>query len=111
MAKVAIPIEKDCLSTHFGVCNHYAIFTIHKSIVVDVALVTPNFSEIEKFPAWLKTLDVTDVVTYKINPTIIPAFIKSKINVCVGTNQIAPELLIQDYINGKLKSNEEILNS
>jgi predicted Fe-Mo cluster-binding NifX family protein len=111
MAKVAIPIEKDCLSTHFGMCSHYVIFTIEKSKVVDTILVQPNFTEIEKFPEWFKQMEVTDVVTYKINPSIIPPFIKSKINVFVGTNQVSPDKLIHDYINGKLKSNEDILNS
>lgn len=111
MAKVAIPIDKDCLSTYFGMCSHYAIFTIEKSKVIDKILVQPDFTDIEKFPEWFKQMAVTDVVTYKINPNIIPPFIKNKINVFVGTNQIAPDLLIQDYINGKLKSNEAILNS
>jgi len=54
-------------------------------------------------------LEVTDVVTYKINPEIIHSFIKNKINVFVGTTQMAPELLIQDYINGKLQSNTSAL--
>jgi predicted Fe-Mo cluster-binding NifX family protein len=111
MTKVAIPIEKDCLSTHFGLCSHYVVFTIEKSKVVEKVKVKPDFTAIEEFPQWLIGMGVTDVVTYKINPVLIPEFIKSKINVFVGTNQIAPDLLVADYINGKLKSNEEILNS
>lgn len=111
MAKVAIPIEKDCLSTHFGMCSHYAVFTIEKSKVVEKIKVKPDFTAIEEFPQWLKNMGVTDVVTFKINRALIPEFIKNKINVFVGTNQIAPDLLIADYINGKLTSNEDILNS
>ncbi|HCC32167.1 MAG TPA: hypothetical protein DEQ03_19270 [Marinilabiliales bacterium] len=109
MAKVAIPVEKDCLSTNFGVCTHYALLTIEHAKVVDTLLVQPNFSSIEKFASWFKGLEVTDVVTYKINPEIIHSFIKNKINVFVGTTQMAPELLIQDYINGKLQSNTSAL--
>ncbi len=111
MAKVAIPVEKDCLSTHFGTCSHYAVFTIKQSKVIDKTLVQPNFTEIEKFADWFNSLGVSDVVTYKINPAIIHAFIKNKINVFVGTNQVSPDELIQDYINGKLKSNEDILDN
>ncbi len=111
MAKVAIPVEKDCLSTHFGTCSHYAVFTIRESKVVDKILVEPDFNEIEKFADWFKTLGVSDVVTYKINPTIIHAFIKNKINVFVGTNQVSPDELVQDYIKGKLKSNGDILGN
>lgn len=111
MTKVAIPIEKDCLSTHFGMCSHYAVFTIEKSKVLEKVKVKPDFSNIEEFPQWLRSMGVTDVITYKINPVLIPEFIKNKINVFVGTKQVAPDLLIADYINGKLKSNEEIFNS
>lgn len=111
MAKVAIPVEQDCLSTYFAGCTHYAIFTIEKSKIIDKVLVKPDFNDLEKFPDWFKSMEVTDVVTYKINPVIVPTFIQKKINVFVGTNQVAPEILVQDYINGKLKSNEDIFNS
>ena len=109
MAKVAIPIEKDCLSTHFATCSHYVVFTINNSKITEKKVVKPDFSELEKFPEWFKTMAVTDVITYKINPVIIHSFIKNKINVFVGTNQVTPEILIEDYISGKLKSNEDIL--
>jgi len=109
MAKVAIPIEKDCLSTHFATCSHYVVFTITNAKIIDKIVVKPDFSELEQFPDWFKMMAVTDVITYKINPLIINSFIRNKINVFVGTSQVTPEILIQDYINGKLKSNEDIL--
>jgi len=104
MAKVAIPVDKDCLSTYFGKCSHYALFTVEQSKIVAKTLVQPDASDPELIAGWFKNQGVTEVVTYKINHETLHSFIKNKINVFVGSAQVSPDLLIQDYLNGKLQS-------
>lgn len=111
MTKVAIPIEKDCLSHQFKDCSYYAVFTIKNSKVVKKETLKPSVKNADEFSDWFASLNITDVVTYQIKNEIIHSFIKKKINVFVGTNKLSPDELIDNYIHGKLTSNGEILSS
>ncbi|MBI9069540.1 MAG: hypothetical protein JEZ09_19745 [Salinivirgaceae bacterium] len=111
MTKVIIPINENCLSTYLMKCNHYAVFTIYNSKIVQTETITPDKSEIEDCSAWFKKLKITDVVTYKVNPKLIHTLIQNKINVFVGAMQQSPQLLIEEYLNGNLKSDDTILLS
>lgn len=110
-AIIAIPVQKDCLSTHFRECSYYALYTIKQRKITKKIWVKPDAKELNGFAEWFKSLNVTDVVTYKINHSIIDAFIKNKINVFVGTNPKAPDAIIEEYMKGELTSNENIINN
>lgn len=104
--KVAIPIKKDCLSAQFAICSHYAIFTIQDSKVIKRELFTPESNTSGDYVQWFAKLEINDVVTYKINRQILHAFIRNKINVFVGAEQLSADELVSEYIKGNLKSND-----
>lgn len=110
MKRVAIPVVNKKLSEYFGQCSHYEIFEIDGQQInqhnVDVA---PN-KEIGNLPAWTSSKGITDVIVHKVDKRIITQFLANKINLFVGVEINTPQLLIEDYLNGKLTSDKNIIN-
>ena len=110
MKKVAIPVVKGKLSEKFGQCNHYEIFEIDGDVVKSEEIEMPSDKNITKLPEWTYRKGITDIIAYKIDKRIISLFISYKINVFVGIPINTPQKLIDEYINGKLKSDEKIIS-
>ncbi|MCF6356772.1 MAG: hypothetical protein L3J54_03110 [Draconibacterium sp.] len=109
MRRVAIPISQNELSEFFGECNHYEIFEIDKKIVNRKLVEIPFNMTILKLPEWLKNQGVTDVIAYKVNKQIISLFASKKVNVFVGVHKKSPQNLIDDYLQGTLESDKNII--
>ena len=109
MKRVAIPISKNELSEFFGECNHYEIFEIEKGIVNQKMVEIPFDMDILELPGWLKNQGVSDVIAYKVNKKIITLFASNKVNLFVGVAKKTPQNLIDDYLQGKLKSDKNII--
>lgn len=109
MRRVAIPISENELSEFFGECNHYEFFEIDKKIVNRKLVKIPFDMTILKLPEWLKNQGVTDVIAYKVNKQIISLFASNKVNIFVGIAKKSPQSLIDDYLQGKLESDKNII--
>jgi predicted Fe-Mo cluster-binding NifX family protein len=110
MKRVAIPVVKGLLSEYFGQCNHYEIFELDGSNVRSEELEVPPKDEITKLPEWAASEGITDIIAYKIDKRIIKMFTSFRINLFVGIPINTPRNLIEDYINGRLKSDEKIIS-
>jgi predicted Fe-Mo cluster-binding NifX family protein len=109
MKRVAIPVSKEMLSENFGQCNYYRIYDIEAGIILRDSIEIPPRKEMPDLPVWAAQQGITDVVVHKIDKQIISLFAGNKINLFVGVSINTPELLIEDYLNGNLKSNEQII--
>lgn len=109
MKRVAIPISKSELSEFFGQCNHYEIFEIEKEIVNRKMVELPLGMDVSELPEWLKEMGVSDVIAYKVNKKIITLFAANKVNLFIGVAKKSPESLIDDYLNGTLESDKNII--
>ena len=109
MRRVAIPISKNELSEFFGECNHYEIFEIDKKVINRKLVEIPLNMDISELPKWLKTQGVSDVIAYKVNKKIITLFASNKVNLFVGIAKKSPRNLIDDYLQGKLESDKNII--
>jgi len=109
MRRVAIPISKNELSEFFGECNHYEIFEIEKKIISSKLVNIPSDLDISELPKWLKIQGVSDVIAYKVNKKIIKLFAANKVNLFVGIAKKSPRTLIDDYLQGKLQSDKNII--
>ena len=110
MKRVAIPISKSELSEFFGQCNHYEIFEIEKEIINRKMVEIPDGMDVTQLPGWLKEMGVSDVIAYKVNKKIITLFASNKVNLFVGISQKSPENLIDDYLQGILESDKDIID-
>ena len=110
MKRVAVPVVKGQLSEYFGQCNHYEIFDIDEGNVKSEEIEIPPKEDVTKLPEWAASEGITDIIAYKIDKRIINLFTPFRINLFVGIPISSPRNLIEDYKNGKLKSDEIIIS-
>lgn len=110
MKRVAIPVVDKKLSEFFGQCSHYEIFEIDGMHIrqhnIDLA---PN-TAVKDLPDWTTAQGITDIIVHKVDSGIISQFMARKINLFVGVEVDTPRNLIEEYLSGKLKSNNNIIN-
>jgi len=109
MKRVAIPIVKDKLSEYFGQCNYYKIYDVDNGNVKNNSSEVPPDQDLMNLPIWAANQGITDVIVHKIDKKIITLFAGKKIDLFVGVDINSPAILIEDYLNGNLKSNERII--
>lgn len=109
MKRVAIPVVNGKLSEYFGQCNHYVIYEIDNHIIINNDLVIPPNKNLLSLPKWAVENNITDIITYKIDNEIISLFTENKINLFVGVAVNTPQILIEDYLSGRLNSDENII--
>ncbi len=109
MRRVAIPITEGKLSEMFGSCSHYEIYELGSADAVVKRLGLPDVESVKQLPQWVKEQGVTDIIAYKMDKDIIALFTENKINVFLGAPVESPDLLIEEFINGNLRSREKII--
>jgi predicted Fe-Mo cluster-binding NifX family protein len=109
MKKVAIPVVQGRLSEYFGHCNHYEIFEIEGNEIQSNAIEMPPCKDLTKLPEWAAQQGITDIIVYKVDKRIISLFSRHKINLFVGIAINTPQNLIEDYLSGRLRSDEKII--
>ena len=109
MKRIAIPVKEGKLSEYFGQCGYYEIFEIENESILTNTLEVPPVKDIEKLPAWIESLKITDVIAHKIDSKIISLFSNLKINLFIGIPINKTEDLVDDYLKGQLKSDSNII--
>ncbi|SHE78375.1 Predicted Fe-Mo cluster-binding protein, NifX family [Mariniphaga anaerophila] len=107
--RVAIPVTNGQLSEYFGECNHYEIFEIDGKLVGKKEERFPAGTVAAELPEWLEKKGITDVIVYRVNSKIIKLFASKKVNLFVGVPIDSPQKLIENYLQGKLESDEKII--
>jgi predicted Fe-Mo cluster-binding NifX family protein len=108
MKRVAIPVVKGKLSEQFENCNYCEIFEIDGDNVKSNEVEVPP-RDISQLPEWAEKQGITDFIVYKINKNIIRLLTAKKINLFIGIKVSSPDRLIEDYMNGALRSDEKII--
>ena len=109
MKRVAIPVANDKLSEHFGACSYYAIFEIDGENMERKSFELPVLTNINELPDWLEKQGISDVITHRVKKEIISLFATKKVNLFVGVPLSTPQNLIDNYLNGKLESDKNII--
>jgi len=110
MRKIALPVDEEKLSPHFGNCKCFVIYRIKKQSIIDKSIFPTPQHQPGSIPAWLIDQDVTDIIANGIGHRAIEIFNQHKINVFVGAEIKNPEDLIEDYLNGILKTDGNFCN-
>lgn len=107
--RIAIPVINGQLSQYFGECSHYEIFEIDGQNMERKEVNIPERTGVSELPVWLEENGITDVITFKVHPKIIHLFVSKKVNLFVGVPVDSPQKLIEDYLQGRLESDEKII--
>lgn len=110
MAKIAIPISAGRLSAKFSQCGHFDIFYIDQREIISKEQNKRCSKSIEELNNWINTNGITDVIVHGIDKKWVTYFSDTKVNLYLGVNINSSEQLINDYLNGTLKSDTNVLN-
>ena len=109
MTRVVIPIHNGKLSEFFSQCYQYEIYNIEGGVVVGNEVVSAPFKNISDISDWASKQNITDIITHKIDKKVIDNFSEKKITLFIGIERSISSNIIEDYLLGKLQSNEEII--
>lgn len=108
--RIAIPIAGGRLASHFGHCDEFALIDVdqaQKTIVSKVLVDAPPHQP-GLLPQWLAERDVQIVIAGGMGQRALFRFAQNGINVVIGATSAYPEQIVSAYLNGTLKSGENI---
>ncbi len=108
--RIAIPLEKGILCSHFGHCQQFAIIDTENKSISDEKLITPPAHEPGLYPAWLAEKGVTDVIAGGMGQSAITLFNQKDINVFVGAPFKSQTELVNDLLNESLVTGANYCN-
>ena len=99
---VAIPLENDVLSAHFGHCVEFSVLSVKDGEIVKEEKYVPPQHAPGVYPRWLSGMGVTDVIAGGIGQKAIGLFNHGGINVFAGAPVKSATELVIDFLSGKL---------
>lgn len=108
--KLAIPLDGENLSEHFGHSREFAFYKIENGkIVFSSRQVPPPHAE-GTIPNWLVENEITDVLAGGIGSRAIDILNSHDINVYAGVETGNPDNMALDFIQGSLKYGKNYCN-
>lgn len=102
--KIAIPVTDGILSSHFGHCEKFAIYSITDGIIINQELIIPPPHEPGSHPKFLSDLGCSVIIAGGMGERAQNLFAENNIKVLVGVADLPLEALVHKYIAGELQS-------
>ena len=106
--RIALPLDGDRLSTHFGHSTRFAVYYVEDDKVIGDRVLTPPPHAPGVIPSWLKDQGVSVVIASGLGRRAIAAFESSGITVVCGAPPEDPRDVVTAYLNGTLAAGENI---
>lgn len=102
--KIAIPLSNNELSSHFGHCEAFAIFTIEDGKIVKEETADPPVHEPGSHPRFLHELGCTVVIAGGMGERAQQLMHANGIQTIIGVPAMPLRELVQCHLEGKLES-------
>jgi len=106
--KVAVPLVDGLLCNHFGHCQRFALIEVEEGRLSEQELHTPPPHEPGVLPRWLGGLGVNLIIAGGMGQRAISLFHEQGIKVITGAPNLAPEVLVQNFLAGTLTSGPNV---
>ena len=104
----AVPTENGQLCAHFGHCEKFAIVETEEKKIIKEAFVKPPVHEPGVYPQFLAQQGVSVIISGGMGMKAQQLFSQNNIEVCVGVNSGAPSDLVQQYLDNKLQTSQNL---
>ncbi len=105
--KVALPVENNKLSEHFGHAERFMFFDIEEGKIISTEITqTPEHIE-GSFPQWIKSNNADVIIVSGIGPKAIEMFNNVGIKVITNVVPNEPRKVVEDFINNRLDTSYE----
>jgi len=101
--RIAIPLEGNVLSAHFGHCQVFAFVDVENDKITNLTILDPPEHQTGTFPRFVAANGATDVIAGGMGPQAVSLFNAANVNVFLGAPVETPEKLVNDFIAGKLQ--------
>ncbi len=101
--RIAIPMEGNVLSAHFGHCQAFAFVDVENDQITNITVLDPPEHQPGTFPRFVAVQGATDVIGGGMGPQAVTLFNQAHVNVFIGAPVETPEKLVNDFIAGKLQ--------
>ncbi|NJO92329.1 MAG: hypothetical protein HC831_27695 [Chloroflexia bacterium] len=91
-------------------CSLYLIVEIYKEHISIKEFKSSEIKNNDELVKWLLNIEASDIVTYNIDKETIKALINTKISLFVGITLSDPNLIVENYLNGSLKSDFKMIS-
>jgi predicted Fe-Mo cluster-binding NifX family protein len=106
--RIAVPLDGDRLSTHFGHSTRFAIYYVEGGKITGERFMTPPPHAPGIIPAWLKDQGVSVVIASGLGRRAMAAFEGSGISVICGAPPDAPQDVVSAYLKGTLVTGDNV---
>jgi ATP-binding protein involved in chromosome partitioning len=105
---IALPLDGDRLSTHFGHSSRFGIYDVKGSQIVAERFLTPPPHAPGVIPSWLKENGVEVVLASGLGRRAIAMFEEAGITVVTGASPESPRAVVEGYLAGNLVTGENV---
>lgn len=104
----AVPTYNGQLTPHFGHCEKFAIIETEDNKVIKEEFVTPPFHQPGVYPRYLAEVGVKVIIAGGMGQRAQDLFAQNGIEVYMGVDSEKPVKLVENYLNGELKTGENL---
>ncbi|MDD3029359.1 MAG: NifB/NifX family molybdenum-iron cluster-binding protein [Alphaproteobacteria bacterium] len=103
---IALPLDGDTLSSHFGHCHAFALAHVQADTkkIEKIEIVTAPPHEPGVLPQWLANKGAHAVICGGIGPRAVDLLSQNGIKVVMGAPVDTPDALVQAFLNGTLQT-------
>lgn len=102
MKKVAIPLQGEKLSAHFGHCEQFLIVEMDDEKVQGESRHTPPQHAPGVYPRWLAGMGVHEIIAGSMGQKATALFNQNKIQVHLGVPEAHYQQIITDYMENAM---------
>jgi len=100
---IAVPSSNGLLDEHFGHCRQFVLLSIEDDRIISETTIDPPPHEPGLLPKFLAEKGVTDVIAGGMGNRAIQIFNQHQVNVFVGAPKLAPNEIVDGFLNGSLE--------
>lgn len=108
MQTFAIPTINNVLTTHFGHCEKFAIVSVDQEQIKQVDYISPPQHQPGSYPAFLANKGVQVIIAGGMGQKALDLFAQYHIEVCIGAENLAPEILVEQYLHDQLVNGQNL---
>ena len=102
--KFAIPLAEGKLTAHFGHCQEFALVYVEGNKITNKETKVPPPHEPGVLPRWLHQQGTNVIIAGGMGARALELFAENGIKVLTGAPSLAPEELVQQYLDSKLQT-------
>ncbi|HNT52223.1 MAG TPA: NifB/NifX family molybdenum-iron cluster-binding protein [Candidatus Syntrophosphaera sp.] len=101
--KIAIPLTSGALSSHFGHCEAFAVYTVENGAIHKEEVVDPPVHEPGSHPAFLHQLGCSVVIAGGMGVKAQQLMCANGIQLVIGVPALPTRELVDQYLQGTLQ--------